>query len=443
MENFKKKCSLKEHKEIDAIYFCQECKIYICNKCDQFHSNWYKEHHKFNLNKDLMDIFTGFCQEKNHSVELRYFCKTHNKLCCAECITKIKDNENGQHSDCDICIIQDIEKIKKNKLSENIIYLQNLSQSINESLSEFKIIFEKINENKEELNLKIQKIFTKLRNILNDREDELLKEIDNYFNNSFFSENLIKEGEKLPQKIKISLEEGKLIEKEWGNKPLNSSINDCLIIEKNINDSIKIEKNVKKYNSFNYKVNLILQEKDIENFSEEIKKIVSFQKNLFDSLINFDQSLVKTWLNNKNFISELLFRKTRDGSTPDDFHNKCDNKGKTIIFIETTKGYKFGGYTEMNWDTSNSSKVHDSIFIFSFDNRKKYIAKKIGAICGNKNYGPWFGNNYPEIVFNSTLDKGRSWDNQIQNIFVSGKELTKGEEFWEVKELEVFKIEYV
>jgi len=221
MENFKKKCSLKEHKEVDAIYFCQECKIYICNKCDQFHSNWYKEHHKFNLNKDLMDIFTGFCQEKNHSVELRYICKTHNKLLCAECITKIKDNKNGQHSDCDICIIQDIEKIKKNKLSENIIYLQNLSQSINESLSELKIIFEKINENKEELNLKIQKIFTKLRNILNDREDELLKEIDNYFNNSFFSENLIKEGEKLPQKIKISLEEGKLIEKEWGNKPLN------------------------------------------------------------------------------------------------------------------------------------------------------------------------------------------------------------------------------
>ena len=82
------------------------------------------------------------------------------------------------------------------------------------------------------MNLKIQKIFTKLRNILNDEEDELLKKIDKYFNDSFFSENLIKEGEKLSQKIKISLEEGKLIEKEWGNKPLNSSINDCLNIEK-------------------------------------------------------------------------------------------------------------------------------------------------------------------------------------------------------------------
>ena len=200
---------------------------------------------------------------------------------------------------------------------------------------------------------------------------------------------------------------------------------------------------MKKFNSINYKVNLIIKENKIEHFSEEIKNIVSFQKNLFDSLINFDQDLVKTWLNNKNFISELLFRKTRDGSMPDDFHNKCDNKGKTIIFIEATKEYKFGGYTELNWDISNKSKADNSIFIFSFDNRKKYIAKKIGYICGNKNYGPWFGNNFPEIVFNGTLDKGRSWDNQIQNIFVSGQELTRGEEFWEVKELEVFKIEYV
>ena len=79
-----KKCSLKEHKEIDAIFYCQECRIYICNKCEQFHSNWYKDNHKYNLDKDLTEIFTGFCQEKNHSCELGYFCKTHNMLCCAE-----------------------------------------------------------------------------------------------------------------------------------------------------------------------------------------------------------------------------------------------------------------------------------------------------------------------------------------------------------------------
>ena len=90
MENeIKKKCSMKEHNTIDALYFCMECRIYLCNKCDQFHSNLFKEHHKYNLDKDINDIFTGFCKEKNHRVELKYFCKSHNKLCCAECITKI------------------------------------------------------------------------------------------------------------------------------------------------------------------------------------------------------------------------------------------------------------------------------------------------------------------------------------------------------------------
>ena len=33
MDNKKKKCSFIEHKEIDAINYCAECKRYMCNKC--------------------------------------------------------------------------------------------------------------------------------------------------------------------------------------------------------------------------------------------------------------------------------------------------------------------------------------------------------------------------------------------------------------------------
>ena len=36
MENKKNKCSLEQHKEIDAIIFCQICKVYMCNKCENF-----------------------------------------------------------------------------------------------------------------------------------------------------------------------------------------------------------------------------------------------------------------------------------------------------------------------------------------------------------------------------------------------------------------------
>ena len=65
--------------------------------------------------------------EANNTKELIYFCKSHNKLCCAECITKIKGKFNRQNKDCDACIIEDTEKEKKSKLKENIKILEDLS----------------------------------------------------------------------------------------------------------------------------------------------------------------------------------------------------------------------------------------------------------------------------------------------------------------------------
>ena len=77
-----------------------------------------------------------------------------------------------------------------------------------------KINVDRINEEKEELKLKIQKIFTKLRNVLNERENELLLEVDKKYNEIYFNEKLVNEAEKLPNKIKIFLDKGKKIEKE-------------------------------------------------------------------------------------------------------------------------------------------------------------------------------------------------------------------------------------
>ena len=50
--------------------------------------------------------------------------------------------------------------------------------------------------------MKIQTIFTKIRNVLNEKEDKLLNDIDEQYNNIYFKEELIKESEKLPNKIK-------------------------------------------------------------------------------------------------------------------------------------------------------------------------------------------------------------------------------------------------
>ena len=129
-----KKCSSKEHLDVNALSYCQKCKIYMCNKCGKIHSNLYPKHQTFNIKDDIKNIFTGICKENNHSCKLEYFCKTHNILCCAQCITNIKDEENGEHKDCSICRIEKIKDEKKNKLKDNINCLEELSKKLEESI---------------------------------------------------------------------------------------------------------------------------------------------------------------------------------------------------------------------------------------------------------------------------------------------------------------------
>ena len=184
MEN-PKKCFSEEHKEIDAVTFCPQCRIYMCNKCTNYHLPFFKNHHPFNLNKED-EIFTGFCNEKNHPNKLEYFCKTHNQLCCAACLCKLNQIGDGQHKDCKVCLILDIKDEKKNKLNENIKLLEDLEKTFNEDMKGLKEVVQKIENDKEDLKLKIQNIFTKIRTILNEREDELLLEIDNIYKNKIF-----------------------------------------------------------------------------------------------------------------------------------------------------------------------------------------------------------------------------------------------------------------
>ena len=146
------------------------------NKCENIHKKLCYNHSPYNLKENINEIFTGICKEKNHLNDLDYFCKDHNILCCAACISKIKGKGNGQHADCNICFLENIKNEKKNKLKNNIKILEELSNKLKQSIKELKIILEKNDKEKEDIKSKIQNIFTKLRSALNEREDELLLE---------------------------------------------------------------------------------------------------------------------------------------------------------------------------------------------------------------------------------------------------------------------------
>jgi hypothetical protein len=40
-----KKCSSKIHGDINAINYCNECKVYMCNKCTAYHLDLLENHY--------------------------------------------------------------------------------------------------------------------------------------------------------------------------------------------------------------------------------------------------------------------------------------------------------------------------------------------------------------------------------------------------------------
>jgi len=274
MENDKHiKCSSKIHQELNATSYCQDCRLYLCEICQKNHQELYNYNH-ININENQTEIFTGICKEKNHINNLDFFCKTHNKLCCIACISIINKNGYGQHKYCDICIIEEVQEEKKAKFKENIKELENLSNSLTQSINQLKNTLDEINDKKEEMKIQIQKIFTKIRNELNNREEALLKKIDEKFDNSFIKEQNLRQYEKLPKQIQKLLDEINLVNKEWKIENLNYYLNCCSNIETNI-EKIKDEyESLQKWNIEKiYKIDYRPKDYHISEILENIKSI--------------------------------------------------------------------------------------------------------------------------------------------------------------------------
>ena len=450
------KCSAKEHEKIEAISYCQQCNIYMCNKCDNFHNILFQSHVPYNINKNKNDIFIGICTEKGHNNKIEYFCKNHNQLCCDACIIKIKVKGKGDHKDCNICLLEEIKDLKKNKLKENINTLEELLNNIEEKINQFKLSVDKINEEKEELKLKIQKIFTKIRNIINEREDKLLLDVDTKFDKIYFNENRINEVEKLPNKIKISLERGKILEKEWNDEnKLCSYINTCIDIENNIKNACDVNDILKKFTNENKdKIDFFPNEE--KELNKLLESLISFGKIITNnSFILFDSKIInqnkeyiqniKKWINNEKKIkTELLYRKTDNGDSCDTFHQLCDNKGATLILIKGKEGFIIGGYTPLSWDNNSGWKKDNDTFLFSLTNNQTF-RKNVKdynndrSICCSKD-GPNFcclrfiKNNMSKGTFSTNCSYYINLNNIIPN---------NGPRDFIIEEVEIYKITYI
>ena len=68
-----------------------------------------------------------------------------------------------------------------------------MNKNINKEIDNLKTIIEKNDKEKEDLKVKIQKIFTRIRSSINEREDKLLTYVDKKFNKCSTEKESIKE----------------------------------------------------------------------------------------------------------------------------------------------------------------------------------------------------------------------------------------------------------
>ena len=140
----------------------------------------------------------------------------------------------------------------------------------------------------------------------------------------------------------------------------------------------------------------------------------------------------------------LLYRRTQDGLTNEEFHSKCDSKGCTLTVIETTCGKVIGGYSNTAWSSIGAWAGANQAFLFALSGdgisspckMKLQNANDIHAICCTSVYGPAFGNGHDMYVNESKvhlckvgLNPGGSYDQGP---------LPRGE--YTIKEMEVFQV---
>ena len=154
--------------------------------------------------------------------------------------------------------------------------------------------------------------------------------------------------------------------------------------------------------------------------------------------------LFLSWLENKPKKIKLLLDSRIDGDLTVTFYNKCSGKYPTVVFVKTTKGYRFGGYSSIPWKDLNCGYNRDEKnFIFSLDKQKKYTIKKPEKAIQTYSSYFAFGGGSDFLVDNKCTSTNSNYNNNSGTYNTTQTyELNGGEKNYTVSSYEVYQIEY-
>jgi len=177
-------------------------------------------------------------------------------------------------------------------------------------------------------------------------------------------------------------------------------------------------------------------------------------------LSSLDKLRISQWIKedlkeNIKLDFKLAYCGSRDGFTAAAFHRLCDNRGPSVVVIQSTNGNIFGGYTPLPWksDEKAYNDASNSSFIFILRNHTNIKPCKMRqrqgnyAIYCNSTYGPTLGNAHDIYISDNCSTIGTSYCNpgfgfHAPSPYVYRKADTKalmaGTRNFKVKEIEVY-----
>jgi len=139
---------------------------------------------------------------------------------------------------------------------------------------------------------------------------------------------------------------------------------------------------------------------------------------------------------------KIVYKATELGDRAVTFHQQCDNVDISLILIETVKGVRFGGFTTKNWKGNCEQKVDNDAFVFSVDKNKIYeVIKNEMAIGCYPKFGPVFFGCQIRVYDNFFNKNSTTCHKKLNFKTNEDYELNNGEQFFTVKDIEVYSVE--
>ena len=202
---------------------------------------------------------------------------------------------------------------------------------------------------------------------------------------------------------------------------------------KEIKDELKEDKS---QNSIN--------QKDMMDLLQLVRKGLAIGSQIIKyNEFNFIESAIRKALGKNIKYYRLIFRASRNGYRAENFHENCDGKNNTIVFIQARNGRRFGGFTEAKWDKSNGYKSGEHGFLFSLDNKEIYYNKKNNYdIYCYSDKGPAFGGGHDLFIDDNCNKDNESYDNSDHSYNTGKKYALAGTKYFYVEDYEVYQLDF-